>query len=57
MKSREQLMANTTFNWAMGMVKTPPADSEESIIAANIKTMMANEEARIYLANSEEEAR
>ncbi|WP_262676344.1 hypothetical protein [Paenibacillus sp. J5C2022] len=50
-------MANTTFNWAMGMVKTPPADSEESIIAANIKTMMANEEARIYLANSEEEAR
>ncbi|MFD0960254.1 extracellular solute-binding protein [Paenibacillus chungangensis] len=56
-KSREQLMANTTFNWAMGMVKTPPADSEESIIAANIKTMMANEEAKIYLANSEEEAR
>ncbi|MFD2115505.1 extracellular solute-binding protein [Paenibacillus yanchengensis] len=54
---RRQLMDNTEFNWAMGLIKSPPNDTEESVIATNIKTMIENEETKVYLAETEEEAR
>lgn len=54
--SNQELMANTTFKPATGMV-VPAPDSREQVILSNIENMVTNEEAKVLMATSEENAR
>ncbi|WP_339319579.1 extracellular solute-binding protein [Paenibacillus sp. FSL R10-2734] len=55
-KASQQLSELITFKPEVGLVQ-PAADSQEEVIKNNIATMMQTEEAKIYLATSEEEAK
>jgi putative aldouronate transport system substrate-binding protein len=54
--TNQGLSALTTFNSAIGMV-TPEADSHEQIIKNNVKNIITNEEVKVYMATSEENAK
>jgi putative aldouronate transport system substrate-binding protein len=55
-KANQELSALTTFNSAIGLV-VPDPDSQEQIIETNITNMMKNEETKVFLAKSEEDAK
>jgi putative aldouronate transport system substrate-binding protein len=54
-ETNKQLTGLTTFNPAIGLV-APDADSEEQIILSNIENLVKNEEAKVLLAATTEEA-
>ncbi|WP_019636729.1 extracellular solute-binding protein [Paenibacillus fonticola] len=54
-KANQELSALTTFRPEIGMVR-PDSDTEEQVISTNIENLIKNEESKVLLANSEEEA-
>ncbi|OME85222.1 hypothetical protein BK120_11910 [Paenibacillus sp. FSL A5-0031] len=55
-KANQELSALTTFMPEIGLVQ-PAADSQEQVTTNNITNMIDNEEAKIYMATSEEAAK
>jgi putative aldouronate transport system substrate-binding protein len=55
-RSSQELMAHTTFEPDVGLVQPAP-DSREQIMQTNIDNLIKNEEAKVLMATSEEEAR
>lgn len=54
-KSNQEISSLTTFKPAIGMV-VPDSDSPEQIIETNIDNLITNEETKVILANSADEA-
>ncbi|CAM3746227.1 extracellular solute-binding protein [Marinicrinis lubricantis] len=55
-KANQELSQLTTFEPEIGLVQ-PGADSQEQVILNNIDNMMTNEEVKVYLAPTAEEAK
>ena len=54
-KAQEVFTSIAEWKPAVGLVE-PKADSKEQVIATNIENMITNEEAKVFLAKSDEEA-